>query len=74
MRAGCGFHRCLETVRSRRAAAAPEQLKPGEFLWKPELSPHGPIVMVVSLTEQLAYVYRNGTQIGWSLYTAEEKP
>ena len=23
-------------------------LKPGEFIWRPELSPHGPVVIVVS--------------------------
>jgi hypothetical protein len=44
--------------------AVPNKLKPGEYLWVPEVSPRGPIVMVVSLPEQLVYVYRNGVIIG----------
>jgi L,D-transpeptidase catalytic domain len=40
------------------------QLKKGEFLWMGEAVTSGPVVMVVSLTEQKAYVYRNGVLIG----------
>lgn len=39
-------------------------LKRGEFLWMGEAFSAGPVVMVVSLTEQRAYVYRNGILIG----------
>jgi len=42
----------------------PLQLMPGEYLWLPELSPKGPVLMLVSLPEQRAYVYRNGVRIG----------
>ncbi len=41
-------------------------LKPGEYYWKPELSPRGPVVLVVSLPKQVMVVYRNGIQIGRS--------
>ncbi|WP_426610170.1 L,D-transpeptidase [Bradyrhizobium sp. McL0616] len=41
-------------------------LKPGEFVWRPEISPRGPVVVVVSLPEQLVHVYRNGVTIGVS--------
>lgn len=41
-------------------------LKPGEFLWMPELAPEGPVVIVISLPQQLAYVYRNGIRIAVS--------
>jgi hypothetical protein len=41
-------------------------LKPGQFTWTPELAPLGPVVIVVSLPEQRAYVYRNGVRIGVS--------
>jgi hypothetical protein len=44
----------------------PEKLAPGEFVWHPEISPGGPIVLIVSLPEQKAYVYRNGVLIGAS--------
>src|ERR1700691_1976651 len=40
------------------------QLKKGEFLWMAEAVSSGPVVMVVSITEQRAYVYRNGILIG----------
>jgi hypothetical protein len=51
----------------------PAKLKPGEYLWVPEVSPRGPIVMVVSLPEQLAYVYRNGVIIGASTISTGKK-
>jgi lipoprotein-anchoring transpeptidase ErfK/SrfK len=41
-------------------------LNPGEFIWKGDAVPAGPIVVVVSLVEQKAYVYRNGIRIGVS--------
>ena len=41
-----------------------EKLKPGEYVWEPELSPEGPVVILVSLPEQMAHVYRNGIEIG----------
>lgn len=46
--------------------ASPGDLKPGEFLWHPEIAPTGPVVLVISLDEQRAYVYRNGIAIGMS--------
>ena len=51
----------------------PAKLKPGDYLWVPEVSPRGPIVMVVSLPEQLAYVYRNGVIIGASTISTGKK-
>ena len=41
-----------------------DALKPGEFIWEGALEPKGPVVVVVSLPEQMAYVYRNGVRIG----------
>ncbi len=55
------------------ASTPPSQLKPGEFLWFPEIAPKGPIVMIVSLPEQLAYVYRNGVLIGASTVSTGKK-
>jgi hypothetical protein len=51
---------------SSPAGTAPPDLKPGEFVWAPGVAPEGPIVVVVSLTEQRAYVYRNGVEIGYT--------
>lgn len=51
----------------------PSQLKPGEFIWSPEAVPAGPLVMVISLDEQRAYVYRNGLRIGVSTVSTGKK-
>ena len=51
----------------------PRQLKPGEWIWSPEAVPAGPLVMVISLDEQLAYVYRNGLRIGVSTVSTGKK-
>jgi hypothetical protein len=40
------------------------QLKKGQFIWMGDAVTSGPVVMVVSITEQRAYVYRNGVLIG----------
>ncbi len=51
----------------------PTALQPGEFIWAPGIAPDGPLVMVVSLDEQLAYVYRNGLRIGVSTVSTGKK-
>ncbi|MEZ5818668.1 MAG: L,D-transpeptidase family protein [Hyphomicrobiaceae bacterium] len=42
------------------------RLRPGEFVWQPERSPTGAVVMIVSLPEQMVHVYRGGVEIGIS--------
>jgi hypothetical protein len=42
----------------------PQSLRPGQYAWQPETSPAGPLLVLVSLTEQVARVYRNGIEIG----------
>ncbi len=42
------------------------RLEAGEYLWMPEMAPAGPVVVVISLPEQLLHVYRNGVRIGVS--------
>jgi hypothetical protein len=41
-------------------------LKPGEYVWEPERAPERPLLIVASITEQVAYVYRNGIRIARS--------
>jgi len=50
------------------AEVSPETvtLKPGEYVWEPERAPEGPLLIVASITEQVAYVYRNGICIARS--------
>jgi hypothetical protein len=49
------------------------QLKPGEYWWKPQLSPSGPLMVLVSVPEQTMRVYRNGILIGRSTVSTGSK-
>jgi hypothetical protein len=53
-------------TKGRVAAPFTPELKPGDYVWHPEVSPAGPVVIVVSLPYQVMYVYRNGVRIGRS--------
>jgi hypothetical protein len=53
-------------ARSSRSQPAGEALKPGQFIWQPERATAGPLVLLISLDEQRAYVYRDGQTIGVS--------
>jgi hypothetical protein len=59
--------------KSEVTAADIAALKPGQFIWAPAIAPAGPMVMVVSLTAQQAYVYRNGVRIGASTVSTGKK-
>ena len=48
-------------------------LKPGEYWWNPRLSPKGPLVVLVSVPEQVMHVYRNGILIGRSTVSTGTK-
>jgi hypothetical protein len=64
-----GFAALLATVDGARAQLTrkfAEDLENGEFNWFPERSPGGPIVVIVSLPDQLLHVYRNGIRIAAS--------
>lgn len=50
-----------------------DSLKKGEFTWAPQLAPSGPILVTVSLDEQMAYTYRNGVLIGISTASTGKK-
>lgn len=45
----------VETVR---------KLKPGEYVWTPQIAPGGPMLLVVGLASQKAILFRNGVPIG----------
>ena len=53
-------------TKGRVVAPFTPSLKAGDYTWHPELSPAGPVVVLVSLPDQLLYVYRNGVRIGRS--------
>src|SRR5216110_4027817 len=41
-------------------------LKSGQYVWEPERAPEGPLLIIASITEQVAYVYPNGIRIARS--------
>jgi hypothetical protein len=53
-------------TKGRAVAPRTPTLKPGDYAWHPEVSPVGPVVVLVSLPDQILYVYRNGVRIGRS--------
>jgi hypothetical protein len=53
-------------TKGRKVAPLTSVLKPGDYVWHPELAPVGPVLVLVSLPDQLLYVYRNGVRIGRS--------
>ena len=51
---------------SSSADTPPAALKPGEWIWGGDSKAMGPMAVIVSLTEQRAYVYRNGVLVAVS--------
>jgi hypothetical protein len=49
------------------------QLKPGHFIWAPNLAPKGPMLMTIGLKAQQAFVYRNGVRIGVTTVSTGKK-
>lgn len=58
---------------NRSVVQVAEQLKPGEFLWAPEIAPEGPLLLIVNLTTQRAILYRNGVPIAVSTVSTGRK-
>ncbi len=61
---GTGTAQHIEAGKEQKALTP--DLKPGDYVWQPEVSPAGPVAIIVSLAEQTLYVYRNGVRIGRS--------
>lgn len=45
---------------------AAQDLQPGQWVFAPQMAPEGPVLVLVDLSAQLAFVYRNGVNIGVS--------
>ncbi len=48
-------------------------LRSGQFFWEPELSPSGPLVIIISLPDQALSAYRNGIRIAYSSISSGTK-
>lgn len=62
--------RCLETagplILKGLESSETGELNASRYKWHPERVPNGPLAIIVALTKQRVYVYRNGIQIGVS--------
>jgi hypothetical protein len=63
---GLPFAHAANFTKGRAVKPFTPDLKPGDYLWHAEVSPAGPVVVLVSLPDQVMYVYRNGVRIGRS--------
>jgi hypothetical protein len=62
-----------EFTKGREIAPLTPDLKAGDYVWKPQASPAGPVVIIVSIPEQALFVYRNGVRIGRSTVSTGAK-
>ena len=58
------FGKASGFTKGREVAPMPRQMKPGDYVWYPQISPVGPVVIIVSIPDQQLFVFRNGVRIG----------
>jgi hypothetical protein len=63
----------VPSLQGATVAETVARMKPGDYLWAPQVAPEGPVVIVVSIAQQRAYAYRNGLPIGISTVSTGKK-
>lgn len=66
---GLGLSLCAPVVEAAKKKSPAQTMesrvsKPGSYVWQPERSASGAVLVVVSLPEQRAHIYRGGKRIG----------
>lgn len=51
---------------SGSVAETVKRLRPGEYVWAPQIAPVGPLLLIVNLNSQRAVLYRNGVPVAAS--------
>lgn len=69
----CASPATAQSLESGTVFDAVAALKPGQFLWAPQLAPAGPILIIINRTSQRMVVYRNGIPIGISTVSTGRK-
>lgn len=64
--AQAGLAQGAKTSAELQLAKQAEKLKPGEWVWAPQIAKTGPVLVYVDLGRQRATVYRNGVRIAVS--------
>jgi hypothetical protein len=61
------------TPQAMPATTPTDALKPGQWAWYAEAVPEGPMLMLVSITQQKAYLYRNGVRVAVTTVSTGKK-
>ena len=56
----------LQPLDGGSVMAAVERLRPGQYIWVPEIAPRGPMLVMVNIATQRLVAYRNGVPIAVS--------
>ena len=52
------------SISNGSVASAVARLKPGQYVWVPDVAPSGPMLLVVNVASQRAILFRNGVPVG----------
>lgn len=56
----------MQPLNAGNVMDAVARLKPGQYIWAPEIAPEGPMLVIVNIATQKLVAYRNGVPIGVS--------
>jgi L,D-transpeptidase catalytic domain len=56
----------MQPIDDGTVMASVERLRPGQYIWVPEIAPAGPMLVVVNIATQRVVAYRNGVPIAVS--------
>jgi len=56
----------MQPIHGGTVMASVERLRPGQYIWVPEIAPAGPMLVVVNIATQRVVAYRNGVPIAVS--------
>jgi len=62
-----------QSPKAAPAAKTAATLKPGEWIWYANAVPKGPMLLMVSIAQQKAYLYRNGIRVGATTVSTGKK-
>ena len=59
-------------INTKGATAAEPPHEGGNYAWQPEAAAEGPVSILLTGEDRRIRVFRNGVQIGWSIYTLDD--
>ncbi len=71
--AGIAYAQGAKVSSAVELAIKADTLKPGEWVWAPQVAPQGHVTVYVDLSRQFATVYRNGVRVGVSTVSSGKR-